>query len=42
MIETLRSQVEVLELADFYEEVMSASGYIAALKPKHGGKPHLD
>lgn len=34
LIETLRSQVEVLELADFYEEVMSASGYIAALEAK--------
>lgn len=35
LIETLRSQVEVLELADFYEEVMSASGYIAALEAKN-------
>lgn len=43
LIETLRSQVEVLELADFYEEVMSASGYIAGPgSQKHGGKPHPD
>lgn len=35
LIETLQKQAEELELADFYEEVLGATGYIAALEAKN-------
>ncbi len=35
LIRTLQQQAEEMELADFYEEVMSATGYIAALEAKN-------
>lgn len=35
LLETLRGQSEEMELADFYEEVLSATGYITALEAKN-------